>query len=768
LTAHAMLTRLPIDNLAVAKALASQGFHVFPCQEAGATPKRPYSGVMWRSESTTDIGRIERWWKRWPGAIPAIDLGKAGLVVIDADRHGGPDGVAAWQMLTADRGIDAPMVETPGGGQHYYFRQPDGAALGNKEGGLPRGINVRGSGGYVIAPGAAMPDGRRYELRGSLGNVGPAPPWLVDLIRGEHKGTERVQNTASVEPIRLTPRQIDVPSPAYLKKAIGDEIAKLESAAKGSSNNTLNEVAFALGTMVGAGWISRSQAHGWVEQAAWSNVSIRADGRGQMLATIRSGMESGMQSPRPMPEDRHGDDDGIGAKSAAALTRHLRVVSVTGAGDVIDQTTGEVLASPPVPLIAPTETEWERPEGILGEIAEWIYDTTPRSPNWSFATIAAASLIGTVTSRHMCGPTQTGTHLYIAMIGETACGKDRPLRACHQLLHAAGLSCLAISGDFKSQAFLEQQLGRAPVALAAVDEVGSQLLGRLSSRRVSSHESGISGMLRSLWSTGETMQMSGSLTRESITVASPALSIIGASTPEEFYGSLNSVAVTNGFLNRFLIVKGKRHKRGERTADGRIVPKHIIHALLSLLPSGAGNLADGVGPLVSPMAPETKMLNWESDDVSNAYEAFDEELVERRDEDKIAGSLLSRTAETALRLGAIHAYSRDGKLARFTMRDWEWGKTIACRSADIMVNDARSHMSENDYHAKHLLIKRLIRESGTLTRSQLIKRIHGRIPPRETDSVLADLIEAQDIVMNAGNQVGNGKAMKIYTYNSKE
>lgn len=111
------------DNLRAALQLAEAGCFIHPCR----SDKTPLT--RWRDVSTTDADAIRSWWKRWPDAIPAIDVGKSGLFVIDCDRHGGPDGVANFEKLIAGLGLDlsaAPVVETPSGGFHYYFLMPKG------------------------------------------------------------------------------------------------------------------------------------------------------------------------------------------------------------------------------------------------------------------------------------------------------------------------------------------------------------------------------------------------------------------------------------------------------------------------------------------------------------------------------------------------------------------------------------------------------------------------------------------------------------------
>jgi hypothetical protein len=81
--------------------------------------------------------------------IRAIACGRNGLIAIDCDRHGGPDGVEAFKKLVAANGgppRNMPVVSPPNNGLHVFFKQPNGEALGNARGSLPPGIDVRGDG----------------------------------------------------------------------------------------------------------------------------------------------------------------------------------------------------------------------------------------------------------------------------------------------------------------------------------------------------------------------------------------------------------------------------------------------------------------------------------------------------------------------------------------------------------------------------------------------------------------------------------------------
>jgi hypothetical protein len=204
-------------NRAVALAWAAAGVATLPCRGAGRKVKFPHI-TEWQTRSTTDADVIAEWWDKWPDALPGIDLRKAGLIVVDPDRHpGGADGIFAWDLLCFKHGWDdsgQPVVSTAGDGEHYYFKQPDGEPLGNREGGLPDGVNVRGAGGLVIAPGAMLPDGRKWKTReGSAhlleafkaGAIPPVPDWLIEIL-STRKTPKRAKNEAKPPKGGIGPR----------------------------------------------------------------------------------------------------------------------------------------------------------------------------------------------------------------------------------------------------------------------------------------------------------------------------------------------------------------------------------------------------------------------------------------------------------------------------------------------------------------------------------------------------------------------------------
>lgn len=162
-------------NLQAALALAKQGIAVFP---AGPDKRPMVKG--WQDVATADTDQIERWWAQFPNAMPAMPTGKQnGIAVMDVDLKDGKDGAAGLRAIGHDSDLLSPVQsETPTGGRHILFRWPDG--MGNSNAGLPEGVDVRGEGGFIIAPGAVNGKGAYRLLSGSLGDALPEwPPALL-------------------------------------------------------------------------------------------------------------------------------------------------------------------------------------------------------------------------------------------------------------------------------------------------------------------------------------------------------------------------------------------------------------------------------------------------------------------------------------------------------------------------------------------------------------------------------------------------------------
>jgi hypothetical protein len=285
------------DQLRAALAHATRGWRVFPLR---AGDKRP-AIRDWEARATTDPVRIRRAWSgRGASLNVGIACGPSGLVVIDLDtadhgsvrpveweRPGIRDGVDVLAALAADHDEPLPWetasVQTPSRGEHLYFTAPEGCRIRNSAGRLGWLIDVRASGGYVVAAGSVV-RGRRYRAS-ELDEVAALPEWIAELLREEP--SQRLGPFLEVVGRRSQ----------YAAAALRGELDRVLAAGPGSRNHTLNKAAFALGQLVGSGLLPEGLAHvALVEASAAVGLPSHEADR-----TIRSGLTSGARSPRTAP-----------------------------------------------------------------------------------------------------------------------------------------------------------------------------------------------------------------------------------------------------------------------------------------------------------------------------------------------------------------------------------------------------------------------------------------------------------------------------------
>ena len=123
-----------------------------------------------------------------PGCGHGIATGvRSGVFVIDCDGE-----EAIRTLFAMGEMPDTLTVERGYAHVHFYFRCPDFLVKTSvKE--IGDGIDVRGEGGYVVAPSSLHRSGMRYEIIADL-PVADAPQWLLDLEclrRQEHDVSDR-------------------------------------------------------------------------------------------------------------------------------------------------------------------------------------------------------------------------------------------------------------------------------------------------------------------------------------------------------------------------------------------------------------------------------------------------------------------------------------------------------------------------------------------------------------------------------------------------
>lgn len=181
------------DTMSAALEYAARGLSVIPLN--GKIPLTEHGS----HDASRDAAQIRSWWERWPNANIGIATGKINrLYVIDADqdeRKGkyGLQSIKQWERRNGDL-PDTCMVNTGRGGKHWYYI--DNAEHPNAND-IINDVDVRGEGGYVVAPPSVHPEtGAIYEWANhSILDGGAAP--ANDIVR-RFLGTKKEKSPEEV------------------------------------------------------------------------------------------------------------------------------------------------------------------------------------------------------------------------------------------------------------------------------------------------------------------------------------------------------------------------------------------------------------------------------------------------------------------------------------------------------------------------------------------------------------------------------------------
>ncbi|MCD1264052.1 ATPase [Shinella sumterensis] len=289
----------------LANAYVSQGWPVFPCRsEAEDVVDRHTGEVTTLGEKTpltihgfkqaTKFQHIiDRWWSDWPDAAIGLPTGSpTGFFALDIDnKPGGANGFAWLSDMEAEHGplpVTARVI-SPNGGLHIYFKYVAGT---RNRGALGAGVDIRSEGGYVVAAGSVLSNGRHYKWADDTREIADAPAWLLDLLLPKSAPSHTHYAASSTNVV-------------YVDAAIERELSDLASEPMGNRNNALNDAAFSLGQWVGGGHLSESEARAQLQDVArgWGRDWSRC------CKTIENGLKAGALQPRHPPEqDFHQDN----------------------------------------------------------------------------------------------------------------------------------------------------------------------------------------------------------------------------------------------------------------------------------------------------------------------------------------------------------------------------------------------------------------------------------------------------------------------------
>lgn len=693
--------------------LAEQGYSVIPVDRATKKPCIPWKEYQSRIATEEEI---ESWWEQFPEANVAIITGGIScLAVVDADSDTGIE----WMLKHCTK---TTVYAKTGKGKHAYYTYPYHTAVKNAVKIAPD-VDVRGEGGYVVAPPSIHASGKQYEWEIVGGGWDDLPEFepingfktLFDESTGEKtKGGNLNVNLSGVKTAPIN---------------TGVE--------KGSRNNTLAQ-------LVGK-WAKAGLEIDEIDILAkeWNKKNAPPLGAKEVDATLRSIWKRHFENdPEPLDVPEYSSDiiPVFEMEEEKALSEQLL-----------------------------------HPGGILEEIMDYIEENSAVSvPIFSLS--AALSFLGAIAGQKFMTETGLRTNLYCISLGCSGSGKNGALATLPLLLRNSIAAEIAgpteLTSDTAVLSWIAKETGHN--CWFCLDEIGQVLKGM---QNPASPQAGIPRLLTSLFSSTDRPTSKGyAQSANNIYIPWHHTSLYGTTTPDRFWESIRGAEVADGFLARLLVFHSDHDAPFPKPKKKFSLPKELIQKLNDIYnvytetDKSSGNIPN----LHVPIPNILPLEDGAASQLADKFARFYHDLKNKHKTDEIGkASIYGRAAEHMNKIAMVVAVSSQGaKVTSVDVNSVRYACYLIQHLTDSLIKNIEKNISETEVSTWKNKILKAIRdvmqkkkqkgekENGATLRDLQRGRCSG-LKSKDLQELINDLLIAEKIVKI--KKVSNGKdIIKFY------
>jgi hypothetical protein len=404
------------------------------------------------------------------------------------------------------------------------------------------------------------------------------------------------------------------------------------------------------------------------------------------------------------------------------------------------------------------------PPGLVGKIVDWI-EASAEFPSREMALGAAIGFVATIAGRGFETPSRARTNLYIVALAPSGYGKDHPASCINTLAMKAGVDRFIGPARFMSASALRETMMGNPSVLCIQDEFGG-ILRQIDGPNVGIHNAMIRTDLLGYFSRAKDFYAGAAYASiREVKLFNPNLSILGLSTPSDFWSAVTSARGSDGFLPRFLLfnIDTPKSKRVKPNASGGHPPADLVEAVRALYCAvyGSGNLAGTLATGARPF--EARVVNF-TDEANAALDDFErriETATEQGDEKR--APFLNRAREHAIKLALTVAVGVNAKNPVVDLPTIRWAIDLAWLSTCSMIQEAESKIADNDRQRVYNLIYDHVRKAGHegITAGRLRDRLAGTVSASNWKEIVEELRHTGRILL-ADFKPKTGRPSKRY------
>ena len=437
--------------------------------------------------------------------------------------------------------------------------------------------------------------------------------------------------------------------------------------------------------------------------------------------------------------------DGNATKADMHPATALLAKISAGVGSVAQASDTPRLVIPPAPAL-------DRLDGALGLLVNHILVTAIRPQPW-LAVGAALAALGSLMGRKVRTESNLRSNIYVLGIAESGGGKDHARKVIKEVFVQGGLTAHLGGERLASGAGLITALSRQPASLFQIDEFGKFVANVVDKRRAPKHLTEIWDLFTELaTSAGTTFfgaEYADQRERPRQDIIEPCACIHGVTAPGPFWEALNSGALQDGSLARFLIFRSEEGipDRNRQSGTASDIPVDLMDAILAVAGvgvKGAGNLAATGAPSTRPESLVVPM----DEEACAIFDELDDHMTMRQ---RAAigtdqGAVLARVWENAAKVALIKAVSANPAAPVIRRVDAVWARELVEHCAATLLVQAERHLANNDMERYHKQVLEFVREAGKegIRHNELTRKCQF-IDPKLRREIIESLVEGEQI-----------------------
>lgn len=350
------------------------------------------------------------------------------------------------------------------------------------------------------------------------------------------------------------------------------------------------------------------------------------------------------------------------------------------------------VAAGDAPRIEPADVLYmTKPEGLLGHLAEYLYQVSPR-PVREVALAGAIGLLAGITGRAY-NISRTGLNQYVVLLGSSGIGKEAISSGISRLMqyiidthpsaeHFIGPSHIASAPALYGEFGDGKNHGKSPSFMSIIGEFGKWLAVHTDPRAQGHYEMLIRAFL-DLWAKsgrGNTVgkQIYANKDKTQGALVAPAFSFIGESVPGRFYSACTADAIEGGLVPRLLIIeyKGDRPALNKNAFDVR--PSHELVYMLKAVCERALQLNHTSDPIDVQLTPDAEAF-------LDEFNTFCDFQINQSPHE-VVKAIWNRSHLKALKLAGLIAVGKNWLTPVVELHHAQWAKALVVADAHKMLS----------------------------------------------------------------------------------